>query len=202
MIPTLFFNYLRDGDARPLKNIFYHNAIDVISLAALLNHMAGMLSAPIETSSAYGADLISLAKLFEDLRDLDTATRLYLHGLDHIDAREHRLPRNILLDAIHRLALIYKRQENLNSAIPLWEQAAQYNHLPGYLELAKCYEHQLKEYATAIEWSQKAILLLESDEPILQGQDPLNPDQHRQWLDDFHHRLERLQRKMHTGHES
>jgi len=32
MIPGLFFDYLRSGDARPLKSVFYHNAQDVLAL--------------------------------------------------------------------------------------------------------------------------------------------------------------------------
>src|SRR5438445_7030426 len=32
-IPSLYFNYLRTGNARGLQPVFYHNALDVISLA-------------------------------------------------------------------------------------------------------------------------------------------------------------------------
>jgi len=55
LIPTIYFNYLRDGDARPLQRVFYHNAMDVLSLAALLDHTANLLADPYTwaTNSAW-----------------------------------------------------------------------------------------------------------------------------------------------------
>ncbi len=195
MIPSLFFDYLRNGDARPLRSVFYHNAIDVISLAALLNHIAGLLSDPILTSSAYGADIIALARLFEDMHDLDTATQLYIHGLNHEDAQQERLPRAVLLDAISRLAHIYKNNGDITSAISLWEQAAQHQHIPGFVELAKVYEHQLKEYDTAVYWSQAAVELCINQNSAESKTDFLTAAQFQQWQAEFQHRLERLERK-------
>lgn len=195
LIPSLFFDYLRSGDARPLQGVFYHNELDVISLAALLNHIASLLQDPLQTSCTYGVDLISLARLFEDMRDIDTATRLYVHGLNHEDTQEERLPRKVMLDAILRLAHIYKSQGNLDQAITLWEQAAQHHHLPGYLELAKVYEHQLRAYDAAISWSTTALELCNRQINAENENDPLSQAQYEQWQADFSHRLQRLQRK-------
>ena len=196
MIPELFFNYLRDGDARPLRNVFYHNAIDVVSLAALMNHMAALLSKPIENSQGHSLDLLSMARLYEDLGDLDMATGLYLHGLDHADAHEEILPTEILLDAIQRLALIYKRQGNFSAAIPLWEKATQFQQLSAYLELAKFYEHRSLEYTSACNWCEQAILALENAESVYQGRTNLTPFLRRHWLGELRHRMDRLHRKM------
>lgn len=196
MIPELFFNYLRDGDARPLRNVFYHNAIDVVSLAALMNHMAALLSKPIENSQGHSLDLLSMARLYEDLGDLEMATGLYLHGLDHADAHEEPLPTEILLDAIQRLALIYKRQGNFSAAIPLWEKAAHFQQLSAYLELAKFYEHRSLEYSSACHWCEQAILALEKAESVYQGRTNLTPFSRRYWLGEFRHRMDRLHRKL------
>lgn len=196
MIPEMFFNYLRDGDARPLRKVFYHNAIDVVSLAALMNHMAALLSAPIENNQEYGVDLLSLARLYEDLQDLDMATGLYLHGLDHPDILEERMPVEIYLDALERLALIYKRRENFPAAIPLWEKATLYNQLSAYLELTKFYEHRSGDYTTACTWCQQAIQILENAETVVHGHTHLMPHQRQIWIEDFKHRLDRLNRKM------
>ena len=38
-IPWLYFDYLKSGDARPLAGVFYHNAMDVVAMAALLAHV-------------------------------------------------------------------------------------------------------------------------------------------------------------------
>ncbi len=40
LIPEMYFTYLQTGDPTPLKSVFYHNAMDVISLVALMEHMS------------------------------------------------------------------------------------------------------------------------------------------------------------------
>lgn len=202
MIPELFFNYLRDGDARPLKNVFYHNAIDVVSLAVLMNHMAALLSKPIEKSQGNGVDLLALARLFEDLNDIDVATQLYLHGLELATRSENDLPTDILVDAIQRLAQIYKRQGNFSAAIPLWEKATQYGQLPAFLELAKFFEHRSGEYENALNWCDQAIQAIQNSENLWQGRTNLSPYLRAQWLDELEHRTKRLHRKMINTDES
>ena len=81
-IPYLYFDYLRDGDARPLKGVFYHNAMDVVAMAALLSHTAKMLEDPFHEGIEHGLDVIALAKLYEDLGQWDTAARLFERGLE------------------------------------------------------------------------------------------------------------------------
>lgn len=43
MIPTMYTQYLRTRDAAPLAGIFYHNEIDIVSLAAMYCRIAKML---------------------------------------------------------------------------------------------------------------------------------------------------------------
>jgi uncharacterized protein YprB with RNaseH-like and TPR domain len=184
MIPQLYFDYLRSGDARPLKNVFYHNAVDVVSMAALFNHMAGVLADPLGGQVNHGIDVVALAKLFESMGDLDEATRLYVYGL------EHDLPEPNLIEAIQRLALIHKRQENFPEAVALWEQAARHQHLDAHVELAKFYEHRLGDAAQALYWTETAIELV--------NQPAFPPYERRQWLAELEHRRQRLLRK-HPG---
>jgi hypothetical protein len=181
MIPQLYFDYLRSGDARPLVSVFYHNAMDVLSLAALFGHTAELLADPFSTVE-HGVDLVALGKLFEDMGDTALAARLYLVGL------ERDLPREILLDAIHRLAMIHKRQDNLDTAVGLWQQAAGYAHIQAHIELAKLYEHRFRDPLQASQWTQSAI-------EIIRGS-ALPAFERRQWLDELGHRKERLQRKL------
>ena len=81
-IPYIYFDYLRDGDARPLKGVFYHNAMDVVAMAALLSDTAKMLEDPFHEGIEHGLDVIALAKLYEDLGQWDTAARLFERGLE------------------------------------------------------------------------------------------------------------------------
>src|SRR5512147_2487732 len=81
-IPWLYFDYLRTGDARPLAGVFYHNAMDVVAMAALLTHVNEMLQNPYEGRVEHGLDFIALGKLFEDLGHWEEAARLFEHGLE------------------------------------------------------------------------------------------------------------------------
>jgi uncharacterized protein YprB with RNaseH-like and TPR domain len=182
MIPSLYFQYLRSGDARPLKSVFYHNAMDVVSMAALFNHMAGMLAEPLNGAVEHAVDIVSMARLFESLGDLKSAIRLYLYGL------EQDLPKKTLLDAIQRLALIYKRAENYPPAIELWQQAAHHQHLDSHVELAKYYEHRQKDCQMALQWTQTAIELA--------GSKKFSAYERRRWLAELEHRRQRLLRKL------
>src|SRR3972149_6689553 len=80
-IPWLYFDYLRTGDARPLGGVFYHNAMDVVAMAALLGHISGVLADPYTGRVQHGLDFVALGKLFEDLGHWDEAARLYERGL-------------------------------------------------------------------------------------------------------------------------
>jgi uncharacterized protein YprB with RNaseH-like and TPR domain len=182
MIPSLYFQYLRSGDARPLKSVFYHNAMDVVSMAALFNHMAGILAEPLNGAVEHAVDIVSMARLFESLGDYQSAIRLYLYGL------EQNLPKQILLDAIQRLALIYKRAGDYAPAIELWQQAAHHQDLDSYIELAKYYEHRQKDYETALQWTQSAIELINSAN--------FSAFERRQQLPELEHRRDRLLRKL------
>jgi len=188
MIPQFYFDYLRSGDARPLKRVFYHNAMDILSLTLLLNHTAQILSAPLNYEPEHLHDIISLAALFEDLSDTDTAKRLYVQALESLKARttssEHQDWR---LKALMRLALIYKRQGDFTSALNYWERAAEFDDFQAIEEIAKFYEHRAKDYQQAIQWVIAALNRLQrSNIPAYEV---------ATWSERFTYRLARLVRK-------
>ena len=194
-IPSLYSEYLLDGDANRLKPVFYHNKMDVISLAVLLDHIASLLSDPIAGAGAYGADLIATARLFEQIGDIDAAANLYIHALQHEDAVENRIPREVLLDALTRLAYIHKRQADFGSAVIIWQQAAVLHHLVAHIELAKYYEHQLQDIPSAIEWTFSAIQLMEESNFEHQSASSTTKSSRHQVRAALARRLNRLQRK-------
>jgi uncharacterized protein YprB with RNaseH-like and TPR domain len=49
-IPGIYFDYLRTGDARGLQPVFYHNALDIITLAALAVEMADFIRGVAEAA--------------------------------------------------------------------------------------------------------------------------------------------------------
>jgi hypothetical protein len=194
-IPEIYFAYLHDHDPEPLKRVFYHNAMDVISLAALLDHMAGVLEDPQGKGGEFGADLIALGRLYEDLGDQPAAARLYEHGLDHPDAHSEQMPRAARVQGLRRLADMHKRRGDWPAAINLWEQAAEQQDLDAHIELAMCHEHTLHDLTASLRWTQAAISLVTEEKALTQNGKSLTPYERRQRLAELEHRLERLERK-------
>jgi tetratricopeptide (TPR) repeat protein len=151
MIPELYFEYLRSGDARPLTGIFYHNANDILSLAGLFYYLARMLGDPSGDPAISGLDIAALARLYEELGDLITAIQLYERSLDQ------GLPRDFYLQTLSRFASLYRRQGNWDGAIYLWQKAAEQQQIEACIELAKYYEHNRRDYIEAISWTQNAL---------------------------------------------
>ena len=188
LIPSLYFDYLRSGDARPLKNVFYHNAMDILSLAALLNHVAGILEDPARADMDHPIDQIAVAKLFEDLGFADTAAALFADGL------AHDLPDEIRNMAIERWSFLEKRRENYPLALDLWRKAAGANEIYAFVELAKYYEHRQKDFPEAIRWTEGAMAMVKAPD--------FSRPERRQWMPELEHRLSRLQDKLRRSEES
>ncbi|MEW5941912.1 MAG: ribonuclease H-like domain-containing protein, partial [Chloroflexota bacterium] len=181
-IPWLYFDYLRSGDATPLKGVFYHNAMDVVAMAALLSHVASIFHDPFNGNVQHGLDFIALGKLYEDLRQWDAAARLFEHGLAH-DLSEADFG-----SAVERLSHLQKRRGDLDEAVRLWEQAAAQGHIYAHVELAKHCEHRLRDYKAALEWTEAALARLkESSLPVYVL---------RHWKEELGHRRQRLKSKI------
>src|SRR5208282_554142 len=113
-IPGIYFDYLRSGDARGLQPVFYHNALDIMTLAAITVELAralgdaGSLDSPL--------DQFSLSRMFELAgsreQSVETCQRALTGGLpEEIEAR-----------ALHQLALQYKRQGQHQLAVETWRE--------------------------------------------------------------------------------
>ena len=180
-IPWLYFDYLRTGDARPLGGVFYHNAMDVVAMAALLAHMNDMIQNPYDGKVQHGLDFVALGKLFEDLGHWDEAARLLERGL------ESELTEADFGVAVKRLSILQKRRGDLSEAVRLWEAAAKRGHLYAFIELAKHYEHKERDVKSALKWTKTALKHVEKIN---------QPEYMRKfWVSEIERRLERLNRK-------
>lgn len=185
MIPGMYFEYLRSGDARPLKSIFYHNAMDILSLAALLNHIGFMLEEPLGGRVDHPQDFFAIGKLFEDLGLVDAAVPLFDHALSH------DIPFSIRLDILERWSFLEKRRGNFSSAIQMWEEAAQHQQVYAHVELAKYYEHRARDYPQAIKWTERAMKTI--------SQTDFSKMDRREWQPLLDHRYGRLLRKINAS---
>jgi uncharacterized protein YprB with RNaseH-like and TPR domain len=181
MIPEIYFEYLRSGDPQPLKNVIYHNAMDVLSLASLFVHSSWILAEPLEGRVQDGIDLIAMAKLFENLGELDKAIELYQRGL------ESNTPEDTQINALSRMASIHKRRGDFQLAVICWQNAASHHDLSACIELAKYYEHQVQDYNQALQWTTSALSIIQESHH--------NPYERVTWERDLSHRIERISKK-------
>ena len=180
-IPWLYMDYLRTQDARPLAGVFYHNAMDVVAMAALLTHMNEMITNPYQGPVEHGLDFIALGKLFEDMGLWEEAARLFERGLE-CDITETDFG-----VAVRRLSILQKRRGDFEEAVRLWEQAAAEGHIYAHIEIAKYYEHKRRDIKSALQWARSALEHVEqADMPAYER---------KYWLAKIAHRLARLERK-------
>jgi uncharacterized protein YprB with RNaseH-like and TPR domain len=180
-IPWLYFDYLRSGDAGPLAGVFYHNAMDVVAMAALLTHISEMTANPYEGRVQHGLDFIALGKLFEDLGHWEESARLYERGL------ESGLNESDFGVAVKRISILQRKRGDMDRALQLWQQAAEQGHIYAHIELAKYHEHKTRDVKTSLKWTKSARKLAQKAD--------LPPYIRKHWLDEIDHRLARLLRK-------
>jgi uncharacterized protein YprB with RNaseH-like and TPR domain len=184
-VPWLYFDYLRTGDARPLAGVFYHNAMDVIAMAALLAHINEAMENPYDGRVEHGLDFVALGKLFEDLGHWEEAARLFERGL------ELNLTESDFGLAVKRLSILQKRRGDFDEAIRLWEAAAANGHIYAHIEMAKYYEHKCRDVKTALKWTRSALEHVGHADVAVYMQ--------KYWREEINHRLERLERKVNTS---
>ena len=160
LIPQLYFDYLRNGDARPLSGVFYHNAQDILSLAALYGHIADLLKDPLHlVMGTYALDLAAIARLYEDMGLMDQAIVLYQRSLEMGD-----LPEPFFCKTIDRYAQLHRKQGEWYLAAQLWKRAAEHGEASACVELSKYYEHHERNYLEALNWAKKALDYFEVDQ--------------------------------------
>jgi uncharacterized protein YprB with RNaseH-like and TPR domain len=191
LVPQLYFDYLRYGRAEPLKGVFYHNAQDILSLAALTSLSCAIFEKPLGHSENRAEDLYSLGRLYATVGLEDRAESVLRAALSsHTDDDLRR-------QAVYHLSFHLKRQERWPEAIELWQLAIAEDHgrLYPYVELAKYYEHRAGDFVKAEEMVLAAIGWVKSSSP------------HRgswwreQRLAELEHRLRRVQGKMRRHRE-
>jgi uncharacterized protein YprB with RNaseH-like and TPR domain len=185
LVPQIYFDYLRYGRVEPLQGVFYHNAQDILSLAALTALSCRVFQDPLQQEVPHGEDLYSLGKLYLQMGMSDRAEAALLAALDA------HLPDSVQQATILDLSFHYKRQERWEEAIGLWQRAIDENQsrLYPYVEMAKFYEHRAKDFERAERLVLSAIKLVES----------ISLSRSIWWRErrvaELKHRLSRVQRK-------
>jgi len=156
LVPQIYFDYLQSGDARPLAGVFYHNRMDIVSLAALYVYLCGILNEPLTNPLTHFLDLIEIGSLYEQMGNSERAVKLYEQCL------QNGLPRQSFLNVLLKYAFLYRKKGDWLTALPFWEKAAELQHVDSCIELAKYYEHHERDIVSALTWTEHALTNLAS----------------------------------------
>ena len=162
MIPDLYFDYLRRGDGSRVHRVFYHNRMDVLSLVTLAARIHELVHAPETASRSGWIEVNSLGKLFSRKGRMGKAIECFHDALRFCkDSREWEI--------LKPLSLAMKREKQMDQAAAIWMEMISLDggrELFPYEELAKFYEHQMKDHTEALSWVREAFEKLADISPI------------------------------------
>jgi uncharacterized protein YprB with RNaseH-like and TPR domain len=156
LVPQIYFDYLASHDAQPLKGVFYHNEMDVVSLAALFIIVNRLLAQQEDPESIDGRDAFAIGSHYGKIGKMDLSRNFLKSGM------EHDLPEELKKAAARNYAYTYKKQGKWDEAIEYWETAAGMEDFQACIELAMAYEHHKKDPQTALKWVERAFNLPDS----------------------------------------
>ena len=193
-IPGIYFDYLRTGNARGLQPVFYHNALDIVTLAALTLQMARAIGDGGAETLNSSLDLLGLSRLFERFGAVEQSVSACERAL------AAGLPQWLEARALWQLASQHKRRRQYEQAVELWMELLRRENerqdgngltIQALEELAVYHEHRRRDVKSAIQFAEQALRRLRNGAGNgVQGVS----DNHRR-LRRFTHRMMRLQRK-------
>jgi uncharacterized protein len=144
-IPQRYFDWLRRRDGRLMADVFEHNRLDILSLAALAAHLAELIDSGGETSRRHPGDLLAAARLFL-ARDCPGEAVHLLEPLRGCACPE------TAREADRELSLLYKRSDQWPEAVGIWEGMVRRDgkDLFALVELAKWCEHRRRDLRKAL----------------------------------------------------
>jgi uncharacterized protein YprB with RNaseH-like and TPR domain len=184
IIPALYRDYLRTGDARDMQRVLYHNAVDILSLVTLAVKLCQAFANPWDKEKLRGAEFYSLGRWYAKERQPDETERAYRAALAQAD-----LPPALRAKVLRDLGYFLKRAGRKDEAFACWQQLAleSTDDVLAHVELAKYFEWDVEDFSLAAGWTRAALALVESWPTGLRRDDALA---------ELRRRLERLERRM------
>ncbi|HQO80977.1 MAG TPA: ribonuclease H-like domain-containing protein [Deltaproteobacteria bacterium] len=151
-IPSRYFDWLRSRDGTLLEDVFLHNRLDIVSMAALVSHFTDIVTRGNELPHCHPGDLLAAARLHLQHGD-NRIARAFLEAL--MGSPDPLVVR----DAGRTLSLFFKRQGRWEDAVRIWQDMMVRD--PGDLfaaeEMAKWLEHRAYDHLRAIEIVETAL---------------------------------------------
>jgi uncharacterized protein YprB with RNaseH-like and TPR domain len=181
LIPAMYLDYLRTGDASEMARVLYHNAIDILSLVGLTSLILDRhrLRDPSGVSAAEALGLAGWHQTGGRSGEAESAWRAALSAEE----------RAIRLEALRRYGAHLKRRKRMDEALSAWQtwhELAPDDPRP-CIELAMYYEWESGDLEGAAAWAEAALACVDRW-PADWRRDRATAD--------IEHRLQRLARKL------
>ena len=188
MIPDLYVQYLKTGETAEMARIFYHNLVDVLSLASLLVHTAQMVISP-ERMQLAAAEWVGVGRVY-DRAEREAAA--FIAWERALCGDEGLLEPACAVRLWREMGVRHKRCEAWERAFALWDAWAERLSLDvePLVERAKYYEWTLKDVEAALAET-GAALARAAQHPRGLERDLI--------LGELYHRQGRLKRKIANG---
>ena len=151
-IPQRYFDWLRRRDGRLMADVFKHNRLDILSMAALISHLVDTIDPEGEKAAHHPGDLVAAGRLFLNRGLHADAIRL----LDPVRTSRHPFAAR---DARQELSMLYRRAARWTEAVALWEEMLHHDPADVFalVELAKWSEHRARDMERAMALTQQAL---------------------------------------------
>jgi hypothetical protein len=182
LIPGMYLDYLRTGDASDMTRVIYHNAVDILSLVGLSSVILEK-HFDQDPSGLAGGEALAVARWHEANGRMAEAETAYLAAVRGAPTDGLRA------ESLKHLTAMLKRQSRREQAVPSWIEwhAALPVDPSPCIELSMYYEWEAKDPAQALAWAETAMTVA-SKEPKGWRRDQRSAE--------IEHRINRLKRKI------
>jgi uncharacterized protein len=162
LIPYLYFEYLRTQRAARMLPVFQHNATDILTLACLTAIVPVAFKDPCGSLNLrHGAEMAGVARWLRQAGDLEQARTLFRRAI------ETNIKDELLFRTLWDLAQVEHKLDAVEAAVAVWtDLAAERNpyRVRALEQLAKHWEHRVKDPAKALEATRAALAFEDSAE--------------------------------------
>jgi uncharacterized protein YprB with RNaseH-like and TPR domain len=156
LAPVYYFRYLAERDPQILQGVFIHNEYDLLSMVGLSIHFSRALSGLMDLGGMVAEEVYRLGLWFARMEEQELAEEAFQHLLmrDASEAAPYWTP----------IAAYEKKRKNINRALALWQQAADYyrdqalRSTEPLIELAMYHEHKSRNFDLALSYAEEALI--------------------------------------------
>ena len=149
MIPEMYTQYLHDRDEEFVESVMYHNEVDITSMVSLLDFLVKYLSEPCCTDYNDITDPLAVCRFFEFIEDSEYAEQMYRFYEKHPGCTDN--------DKFQwHYSIMLKKSKRFEKAVEIWERMSE-NNIDACLELAKHYEHKIRDFDRAMQYTYTAF---------------------------------------------